>query len=123
MKVVYGFLAALSVTGCVTAGYEGQVGSYSSSDQILAQREANRSISVFSQNPSGYTPMGEIAVRRCHRSFTEDPPNIEAITDDLQVAAYGRGADAISDVKTEKLNGLAANCWYVLEGTAQMWRK
>ena len=41
-----------------------------------------------------------------------------AVTDDLKIAAYAQGGDAITDLSFEKINGLAANCWYVLEGSA-----
>ena len=119
------FIAApfLLLSACVSPGYEGQVGSVVSGDQIIAQREANRSIAVFATEPAGYQGMGEISVRRCHRSAVEEPPSIAVLTDDLQIAAYGQGADAISDIRTEKLNGLAANCWYVVEATALMLRR
>ncbi len=116
-------LPMLLLSACVSSGYEGQVGTVISNDQILAQREANRSIAVFASAPSGYQNMGEISVRRCHRSATEAPPNMAVLTDDLQIAAYGQGADAISNISTERLNGLAANCWYVIEATAQMLRR
>lgn len=114
-------LAVLALQGCVTSGYEGQVGSSVSTDQILAQREANRSIVVLASNTSGYSPMNSVSVRRCHRNFLEEEPNQAALTEDLKRAAFTQGADAISDVSQKRLSGLMANCWYVVEATANTW--
>jgi hypothetical protein len=52
----------------------------------------------------------------------EDAPDNQAIVDDLKLAAYAQGADAIHLMGTEKVNGVMANCWYVLEGKAEMYR-
>lgn len=122
-KEIYLSLLALLVSGCVTSGYEGQTGSIISGDQIIARREANRNIAVFEIKPTGHRSLGTVSARRCHRSFVEDAPSLESITNDLKIAAYAQGADAISNIQTKKLNGLLANCWYVLEGTAQIWRE
>lgn len=122
-KIHYLLPAALLLSACVTEGYEGQTGTMMSGDQIIGRREANRTISVYETKPAGHRSMGEVSARRCHRSFVEDAPNLAAITDDLKVAAYTQGADAISNIQTKQMNGLLANCWYVIEGTAQIWRK
>jgi len=121
----FGLILGVTVvlSGCVTSGYEGQVGAMVSNDQMGDQREANRSIRVFEGAPSGYSPMNSISVRRCHRNFLEDEPSKAAIITDLKVAAYAAGGDAISNITTEQKNGLAANCWYVLEATAKVWRR
>ena len=116
-------IASVFLASCVTAGYEGQVGAMVSSDQMRDQREANRTVRVFENAPDGYSPMNDVTVRRCHRSFVEEAPSIAAITTDLKIAAYAAGGDAISNTTTEKKNGLAANCWYVLEANAKVWRK
>lgn len=124
MKKAYCLLPiAFSLSACVGNGYEGQTGAIISSDQIIARREANRTISVHEIKPAGHRSIGEVSVRRCHRNFVEEAPTIEAITNDLKIAAYAQGADAISNIQTQKLNGLLANCWYVLEGTAQIWQE
>lgn len=116
-------VASVFLAGCVTAGYEGQVGAMVSSDQMRDQREANRTVRVFENAPDGYFPMNDVTVRRCHRSFVEEAPSNAAITTDLKIAAYAAGGDAISNITTEKKNGLAANCWYVLEANAKVWRR
>ncbi|MFO7758304.1 MAG: hypothetical protein R6V26_07470 [Roseovarius sp.] len=94
-----------------------------SGDQLQARRDANREIDVYNVVPSGFQSIGEVSARRCHRSFVEDAPSLEAITDDLKMAAFAQGGDAIADVRTEKKNGLLANCWYVVEGTATVLRR
>jgi hypothetical protein len=116
-------LPALLLVGCVTPGYEGQLGSVQSSGQLANQRDANLTVQVFSERPSGYVSLGEVSARRCHRSFVEDAPSLAAITGDLKMAAYAKGGDAISNIQTSQVNGLMANCWYVLEGTATVWKK
>lgn len=115
--------ATMAVQGCVTAGYEGQVGTMISGDQIIARREANMSVAVYQTAPVGLRPLGEVSARRCHRSFVEDRPDDIALIDDLKLAAYAQGGDAISGIKTEQKNGLLANCWYVVEATALVWGK
>lgn len=115
-------LSAL-VQGCVSAGYGGLEGNMIATDQMQAQREANRTIDVFKTAPAGYKSLGVMKTNRCHRILTAEPPSVAAITDDLKRIAYAQGADAISDVKTEKIGGLGSNCWYVLQGSAELWRK
>ncbi len=115
-------LSAL-VQGCVSAGYGGPEGNMIATDQMQAQREANRTIEVFKSAPAGYKSLGVMKTNRCHRILTAEPPSVAAITDDLKRIAYAQGADAISNVKTEKIGGLGSNCWYVLQGSAELWRK
>ncbi len=117
------FTTILVAPGCVTPGYEGQVGTFVAGDQVLARREANRSVEVYQTAPTGLRSLGEIFARRCHRSFVEEEPSEAAITDDLKLAAFAKGGDAISDIATERKNGLLANCWYVVEATASVWRR
>lgn len=109
--------------GCVTSGYEGQVGAMVAGDQVIARREANRSVEVYQTAPTGLRSLGETSARRCHRSFVEEEPSEAAIIDDLKLAAFAQGGDAISDIRTERKNGLLANCWYVVEATASVWRR
>ena len=123
-KSIIQFLSvAFLLSGCVSAGYEGQVGTMLSNDQIRDQRVANKTIMVFESVPDGYSAMDSISVRRCHRSFSEAKPSQAALITDLKIAAYAAGGDAISNITTEQKNGLAANCWYVIEATANVWEK
>lgn len=116
-------LAAFAVLlpGCVTAGYEGQVGNMVSGDQISARRDAKKTIQYVETVPAGYRKIKDVSVRRCHRSLTEDAPTKEALIDDLKLAAYAEGGELVTNLRTTKKNGLAANCWYVVEGTAEIW--
>lgn len=66
--------------------------------------------------------MDGISVTRCHRSFLAEAPDDQAIMADLKLAAYAQGADALRLISIEKVNGVMANCWYVLEGKAQLYR-
>lgn len=44
-----------------------------------------------------------------------------ALLEDLRRAASAQGADAISDITQRQINGLMANCWYVVEASANTW--
>ena len=114
------------LTGCVAPGGEGMTSTYidaQAAGGVRDRREALRTVTVVSAPPSGMTEMGVIATRRCHRYFTETPPTAEAMLPDLRVIAFGEGADAIRPLGVERKNGLAANCWYVLEASAMMYRR
>ena len=89
---------------------------------IAERREALRNVQIVETQPANSQSLGTISARRCHRYFTEDQPTLEAMLPDLQIAAYSLGADAIRFLESKKLNGLADNCWYVLEAYAEMYR-
>ncbi|WP_306257203.1 hypothetical protein [Pararhizobium sp. IMCC21322] len=91
-------------------------------DQLIGQRQAAQDVRVFQTVPSGYTQMGDVSVRRCHRNFLEKPPNAAAFEDDLVRVAFAKGADAITNIRIKRLNGLLANCWYVEEATASIYK-
>lgn len=118
-------ISAVAVTvvlsGCVTAGYEGQVGNMVTADQVTARREAMKTVKYVKSVPPGYRKIKDVSVRRCHRNFTESAPTDQALIDDLRLAAYAEGGELITNLRTQTKNGLAANCWYVLEGTAEIW--
>jgi len=40
---------------------------------------------------------------------------------DFKIQAYAKGADGISNITIEKNSALMKNCWYMLEGTANMF--
>ena len=119
--VVAGIVGVGLLAGCVSPGYEGQLGSMTSNQDISAQREANRAITVYQTTPTGFTSLGPVSVRRCHRNQFEDEPSEAAFINDLKMSAFALGGDAISNIETQKLNGLLANCWYVVEATALVW--
>ena len=114
-------MAALGLVGCVTAGYEGQVGNMVSGDQVLARREAIKNVRYADTAPAGYRKLKDVSVRRCHRNWTEDAPTDQALLSDLKIAAYAEGGELLTNLRTDKKNGLAANCWYVVEATAEVW--
>jgi hypothetical protein len=72
---------------------------------------------------AGHAKTGAIFARRCHRYLWDPEPTNEAITQDLKIDANGAGADAIKVTSIEKVNGLMADCWYVLEGHADTYRR
>ncbi len=86
------------------------------------RRAAITTVRVLESQPQGRASLGEVSARRCHRNFTEEEPSQSAIVSDLQIAAYAEGGNAIHVTGFEKLNGLAADCWYVLEGRAEVYK-
>lgn len=116
-------LALSALAGCVQAGSEGPTSTrLHPAGSLSDRRDALRTVRVVDKAPAGSASLDGISVRRCHRNFLEDAPDAQAIVDDLKLAAYAQGADAIRPMGTEKVNGVMANCWYVLEGKAEMYR-
>jgi hypothetical protein len=125
VSLVSAFLAAIFVSGCVTAGEGGTSSNLidTSAGSLSDRREAERTIAVLGDSEAGYTKTGSISARSCHHNAFDAEPTNDALTHDLKVAAYGAGADAIKITSIEKVNGLMADCWYVLEGHADTYRK
>lgn len=117
-------LAALTaLTGCVQPGGEGPTSTHIPPVSSLSdRREALRTIRIVEKTPAGAVSLGGISARRCHRNFLEDAPTEKALADDLKLAAYAQGADVMRMIGMEKINGVMANCWYVLEGKAELYR-
>lgn len=116
-------LSAALLAGCVTPGYEGQVGNGISGDQMSTRREALKTVQYSTTPLPGYRKLKAVSVRRCHRNFTEKAPTEDALIEDLKVAAYAEGGELVTNVQSTTKNGLAANCWYVVEATADIWTK
>ncbi|MGA2792886.1 MAG: hypothetical protein ABSE69_05030 [Roseiarcus sp.] len=117
-------LAAQSA-GCVGPGEGGPQSTLIdvSAGSLTERRNAERAVVVLTDDAPGYVKTGAIGARRCHRNAIEDEPTEEALKHDLKIAAYGEGADAIKVTSIEKQMGLLADCWYVLEGRADIYRK
>lgn len=125
MRAVVVLASALSLAGCVTAGLEGLPANMmdGSAGSATEQRNAIEAVAVLDAPPANMSPLGEVTARRCHRNATDPEPSPAALKMDLQVAAYATGADAIVIGQTRRLNGLMANCWYVLEGSAKTFKR
>jgi hypothetical protein len=111
--------------GCIGPG-EGGIPSNAidvTAGSLTDRRNAERAIVVLVDSTAGYTRIGGIASRRCHHNAFDSEPTEDALTHDLKIAAYGAGADAIKVTSISKENGLLADCWYVLEGHADTYRK
>lgn len=118
-------LCLVGLSGCVTSGGQGPTSNTvdAGAGSLGDRRAASRTIALLSDDTSGYTRMSAISARRCHRNAFATEPDEEALTQDLKNAAYAAGGDAISIRSFDKVNGLLANCWYVLEGKADVYRK
>ena len=116
-------LAVCPLVGCVSPGGGGVEANFidPSTGSLSERRAALKSVAVVDTAPAGSRDLGGVSARRCHRYFTEDEPLASSLTPDLQIAAFGQGADAIKIIGVEKKAGLLADCWYVLEGHAEMY--
>lgn len=92
-----------------------------STGSLLERRAALKAVDVVDSAPVGARDLGGVSARRCHRYVTEAEPLASSLIPDLQIAAYGQGADVIRVLGVEKKMGLLADCWYVLEGRAEMY--
>lgn len=107
------------VTGCSSHSSNLQVGNEQSYASLKDQREAVKTVKVYTSLPAGAEPLTTVSAGRCHRSFAEESPTEASVLIDLKVAAFAQGADGIVGVKIAKESGLNRNCWFVLTGTAQ----
>lgn len=84
------------------------------------QRAAIRAVAVVDMVPEGATVVGEVQAERCHRNWNDDPPGEIALRIDLQLSAYGSGADGIANVQydSEGLSSLGQNCWKIFSAKA-----
>lgn len=114
--------AFVGLVGCSTYSSNMQVGNDQAYTSLADQRAAAVGVRVVEEVPPGATSLGEISAGRCHRSWVEEAPSEESLLLDLKIAAYARGADAITGVRTEKTSALNKNCWYMLDGRATALR-
>jgi hypothetical protein len=84
------------------------------------QRAAIKGVAVVDIVPEGATVLGVVKAERCHRNWNDEPPGETALKIDLQLSAYGSGADGIADVQygSEGLSSLGQNCWKIFSAKA-----
>jgi hypothetical protein len=105
--------------GCASYSSNVRVGHDVSYVSLADQRAASKSVHVYDSQPEGSRDLGLIEAGRCHRMFTETPPNQELVLLDLKVSAYARGGDGLTEVSIEQVSALTKNCWYMLVGRAR----
>ncbi|MEJ0096535.1 MAG: hypothetical protein WDN46_24930 [Methylocella sp.] len=115
--------AMLATAACVSPGGGGTEANFidPSTGSLSERRAALKAVDVVDSAPAGARDLGGVSARRCHRYFTEAEPSASSLIPDLQIAAYGQGADVIRLLGVEKKTGLLADCWYVLEGHAEIY--
>lgn len=122
-KGIASIVMATVLTACGTHTTNLRQGNDVSYVSLGDQRTANAGVRVLTAGaPAGGESLGSVEAGRCHQRTTQTAPTEESVMLDLKVAAYARGADAISDVSIVKKSGLTSNCWHVLEGKANAWR-
>jgi hypothetical protein len=119
---IFVLMSAVAMAGCSSYSSNMMVGQDVSYVSLAEQRAASIGVQVLAQAPQGGKSLGMIEAGRCHRMFTETPPDDELVLLDLKVGAYARGADAITSVSIEKVSALTKNCWYMLVGKARAFQ-
>jgi len=118
-KLLLLFLTFFWLGGCSTYSSNMMVGHDVAYTSLGDQRAASTKVSVYEFRPEGSQDLGLVEVGRCHRNFTETPPDETLVLLDLKIAAYARGADALAGVKIDRVSALTKNCWYMLVGSAR----
>lgn len=119
---VVGVALAAFLGGCSTYSSNMMVGRDVSYTSLTGQREAANSVLVYESMPQNSADLGLIEAGRCHRMFTETPPDEALVLLDLKVAAYARGGNGITNVNVERVSALTKNCWYMLVGQARAFK-
>lgn len=122
MRVVGGLIAAALLAGCNTQSANMRVGTAQSLSSLEDQREAIRSVEIADALPEGAVEMSAVDASRCHRDFTDQAPSDDLVVQDLQVTAFGRGADGVHSVEINQTTGLLRNCWYTKTARGVMYR-
>jgi hypothetical protein len=117
-KTLASLFTCTVLAACGTTSSNMRVGTDRTYLSLKDQREANLTVKVVETSPVGSVAMGKVDASRCHRNTAQGEPSEEDVKLDLKIAAFGMGADAITDLKFSKTSGLAFNCWYVLNGEA-----
>lgn len=111
---LYAVFPALLIAGCASQSGTMQVGTSQSYFSLKEQREAARAVKVFDSAPPGYKAMGIVDASRCHRNTLDAVPSDDVVLTDMRVVAFGRGADAVTDVQVTRESGLLKNCWLII---------
>ncbi|MDO9234923.1 MAG: hypothetical protein Q7U28_02670 [Aquabacterium sp.] len=111
---------ALVLAGCASQSGTMQVGTSQSYSSLKDQREAVRAVKVLDVIPPGYKSTGVVDASRCHRNTLDAVPLDDMVLTDMKVVAYGRGADAVTDVQVTRESGLLKNCWLIITARGTM---
>lgn len=111
-------LFAFAWSGCATNSSNMRIGTDQSYLSLKDQREAAVVVREYSSLPDGAVKLGKVDAARCHRNALQTAPTEDEVKIDLKAAAYGKGADGITDIKITKVSGLLQNCWNTLNGEA-----
>lgn len=115
-------LTAAALVGCASPSGNMRIGSEQPYTSLDSQRAAAKAISEARELPAGAKVIGPVDASRCHRYQGDIEPSQEQLIADLKAAAYGRGADGITDVSVVRESGLLRNCWYIWTARATMFQ-
>ena len=88
---------------------------------IEEMRNARKGIRILNESqelPEFSRVLTRLEVSRCHQNWNQEKPSQATLVDDLVLAAYAQGADAISDIEFTSSTGLLKNCWLILSASA-----
>ena len=116
-------LSIVILSGCANPNLVGQRGNKTNSAYSLQdQRTARSQIRIERTTPSNATSIGDFSVERCHQYAQDEAPTDAIMLDELVLAAYGQGADGLSNPRFERESAIFKNCWYLVRGTATFFK-
>tara|TARA_B110000503_G_C6888633_1_gene305780 strand:- start:58 stop:366 length:309 start_codon:yes stop_codon:yes gene_type:complete len=94
--------------------------SFQSGATLKDVRDARITINFYETIPQNASNKRDLVVKRCDDDLLGKKPTEEVLKDDLILAAYGFGADGVSNLKYNVTGGILQNCWkiHTLTGTS-----
>lgn len=106
------------MAGCASTSANMRVGDDMSYVSLKDQRDAMSTVKVLDKLPEGAVSLGLVRASRCYRNTLQAAPSEDDVLADLKIAAYAKGADFLTAVRTYKESGLLQNCWSILNAEA-----
>lgn len=118
-------ILCLNMFGCASSSSNMRVGQDQTYISLSEQRDAVKNVKIIKNISSDYKLIGHVEASRCHRNFLENEPLTDNIIIDLQVSAFAKGADAITNISFDDSVGgaILKNCWHIKNGYADMYSK
>lgn len=87
---------------------------------VVDLQAATKALTVYDTAPDGSELLADVSAIRCHANLYEPKPTEDTVRSDLLINAFGKGANAISDIKIVRQPGnLGYNCYFRYFGTAK----
>ncbi|WP_334158527.1 hypothetical protein [Achromobacter insolitus] len=87
---------------------------------VVDLQAATKALTVYDATPAGAEVLADVSAIRCHANLYEPKPTEETVRADLLINAFGKGANAISNIQVVRQPGnLGYNCYFRYFGTAK----